>query len=133
MQKVLSCLLTLAAAGGVFGATVQVDLSGVFDRDTILAPGELTDGSGGDFDGLDADIGAGYARDVLQVWHYDDTEGWTPFDAVDLSYDGQYANFTVTGFSGYAVSGVMVPEPGTLAMLIAAGLAVMGYARWKRT
>jgi hypothetical protein len=37
-----------------------------------------------------------------------------------LTYDGAYANFTVTGFSGYALAAV--PEPSTLALL-AAGLA----------
>ena len=47
----------------------------------------------------------------------------------DLTYDGAYASFTVTGFSGYAVT---VPEPGTLGLLLAAALGLLAYARRKR-
>jgi hypothetical protein len=78
---------------------------------------------------LSFDIGAGYSRDGLEVWHYDGSS-WTEFAADDLTYDGTYAGFTVTGFSGYAVTAV--PEPGTLAMLFAAALGVLCYARAKR-
>ena len=49
-------------------------------------------------------IGAGYSSNNLQVWHYDGTS-WTSYAASDLTYDGNYASFTVTGFSGYAVTG----------------------------
>jgi hypothetical protein len=43
-----------------------------------------------------------------------------------LSCDGVYANFTVTGFSGYAVTS-LVPEPGTLALLAAGLFGLMAY------
>ena len=49
------------------------------------------------------------------------TRQWTPYNAQDLTYDGTYASFTATGFSGYAVT---VPEPGTL-VLLAAGLLIL--------
>jgi T5SS/PEP-CTERM-associated repeat protein len=75
-------------------------------------------------------VGEGYSRDDFKVWHRSGGS-WTAFDASDLSYDGQYANFTVTGFSGYAVTGTMVPEPGTLGMALAAGVALVGYG-WRR-
>ena len=78
---------------------------------------------------LSFDISAGYSRNDLQVWHFDGTD-WTEFDAMDLTYDGTYASFTVTGFSGYAVSAV--PEPGTLALLIAAALGPLAWVRKKR-
>ena len=78
---------------------------------------------------LSFDVGAGFSRSGLQVWHFDGVD-WTEFDTMDLTYDGTYASFTVTGFSGYAVS--TVPEPGTLALLIAAALGFVVYARRKR-
>ena len=37
--------------------------------------------------------------------------------ARDLTRDGTYASFTVTGLSGYTV---VIPEPGALALLAAA-------------
>ena len=70
---------------------------------------------------LSFDIGTGISQDDLKIWHYDGSN-WTTFAPTDLTYDGQYASFTVTGFSGYAVT---VPEPGTLAFLLAAGLGLL--------
>jgi T5SS/PEP-CTERM-associated repeat protein len=66
---------------------------------------------------LSMEVGAGRSLDTLALWHYDGTS-WTEFHAADLAYDGTYASFTVPGLSGYAVT--LVPEPGTLALLIAA-------------
>jgi T5SS/PEP-CTERM-associated repeat protein len=63
---------------------------------------------------------AGCSGDDLQVWYYDTSSGWASYNAFDLSCDGQFANFTVSGFGGYAL--VTVPEPGTLAMLAAGGI-----------
>jgi len=71
-------------------------------------------------------VGEGFAIDELSLWHYDGSE-WTEYAASDLSYDGQYASFTVTGFSGYAVSAV--PEPSAAALLLVALLSLAGYAR----
>lgn len=62
---------------------------------------------------LSFDVGEGYSSNGLRVWHYDGSE-WAPYDALDLTYDGTYASFTVTGFSGYAVA---VPEPAMMALL----------------
>ena len=76
---------------------------------------------------LAMDIGPGYAEGNLAVWHFDGST-WTPYAAGDLSYDGEWASFTVTGFSGYAVESV--PEPGTLGL---AGLGAVGLlGKWRR-
>ena len=72
---------------------------------------------------------SGYSLDNLQVWYYDGPS-WTNYGANDLIYDGTYADFTVTGFSGYAVLSA-VPEPGTLVMLLAAALCLLANARRK--
>ena len=128
---------TLQLTATAIDGTTLTNLEGMLDDgQTVLGAWNFAFASGytdGDPAYLSFNVGAGYSRDNLQVWHYDAVAGWSDFDAVDLSYDGVYANFTVTGFSGYAVSGVMVPEPDTLAMLIAAGLAVMAYVWRQRT
>ena len=50
-------------------------------------------------------IGTGYLRDDLQIWHYSGSS-WTEYASADLTCNGTYASFTVTGFSGYAVTGI---------------------------
>jgi len=75
---------------------------------------------------LSMSIGGGYNLDYLQVWHYDGTN-WTPYAASDLSYDGNFASFTVTGFSGYAV--VVVPEPMSFALLACSSAACLRRRR----
>jgi hypothetical protein len=50
--------------------------------------------------------------------------------ATDLTCNGTYASFTVTGFSGYALT--TVPEPGTLALLLTGLFASLACARRKR-
>ncbi len=75
-------------------------------------------------------IDPSYDRDDLHLWHYDGAL-WTPYDASDLTCNGNYASFTVTGFSRYAVTAV--PEPGTLALLLAAALGLLAYAGRKGT
>ncbi len=65
---------------------------------------------------LSFNVGANCPADDLEVWHYDDTSGWAKYGAFDLTYDGTFASFTATSFSGYAM--VAVPEPGTLILLV---------------
>jgi hypothetical protein len=63
-------------------------------------------------------VGEGFSAEDFDLWHFDGS-AWTPYSANDLTYDGKYASFTVTGLSGYAATAV--PEPGTL-LLLAVGL-----------
>jgi T5SS/PEP-CTERM-associated repeat protein len=75
---------------------------------------------------LSFDVGGGLSD--LRAWRYDGTV-WSPYDTHVVYRDG-IASFTVTGFSGYAVSAV--PEPGTWAMLAAGVAAVVLYWQRKR-
>jgi hypothetical protein len=69
---------------------------------------------------LSFDVGSGYSRNALEVWHFDDSS-WTQYSADDLTYDGTYASFTT------------VPEPGALGLLVSAGLGRLAYARRRGT
>jgi T5SS/PEP-CTERM-associated repeat protein len=79
---------------------------------------------------LSLKVGSGRSADDLDLWHYDGS-AWTAYSPLDLTYDGAYASFTVTSFSGYAVSGLAVPEPSAIALLFAAAAGLAGYARWR--
>ena len=78
---------------------------------------------------LSFNVGPGQSSDDLEVWHYD-ANGWTKYNENDLTYDGTFASFTATSFSGYAM--VAVPEPGTLALLAAGLLGLLTCFRRKR-
>jgi hypothetical protein len=56
-------------------------------------------------------------------------DGWLPYAASDLTYDGTYASFTVTGFSGYAVSGI--PEPSAIILFSMGAASLVAYT-WRR-
>jgi T5SS/PEP-CTERM-associated repeat protein len=76
---------------------------------------------------LSLDVGADYPSSDLRVWHYEGTS-WTRFTPTDLTYDGTYASFTVTGLGGYAVT---APEPSTIALLAIGVLGLLAHA-WRR-
>lgn len=82
---------------------------------------------------LSMEIGSGHSLDHLNLWHYTTADGWTPYTPLDLNYDGIYANFTVTGFSGYAVSGLAVPEPSSIILLGIGAISLLAPGRRKRT
>jgi T5SS/PEP-CTERM-associated repeat protein len=114
------------------GGTTLSSLQGLLGaQQAVLGGWEFAFTSGytaGDPAYLSFGIGSGYSRNGLEVWHYDGSN-WTPFAANDLTYDGTYASFTVTGFSGYAVT--TVPEPGTLALLGIGAVSLLAYG-WRR-
>jgi hypothetical protein len=120
------------AATTIGGSTLSSLQSLLNPQQSLLGGWEFAFTSGytqGDPAYLSFGVGPGYSRNGLEVWHFDGGS-WTPFSADDLTYDGTYASFTVTGFSGYAVT--TVPESGTLALLISAGLAILAHVRRKR-
>jgi hypothetical protein len=53
------------------------------------------------------------------------------FTTSDLTYDGTYASFTVTGFDGYAVT--TIPEPGSITLLAAGAITLLAYTRRRHT
>jgi T5SS/PEP-CTERM-associated repeat protein len=76
---------------------------------------------------LSFNVGSGKSLDAIEIWHYSGSV-WSEYAASDLTYDGAYASFTASGFSGYAV---VLPEPGMFAIL-AVGLAgFLAYSRRK--
>jgi T5SS/PEP-CTERM-associated repeat protein len=80
---------------------------------------------------LSLKVGSEWLADDLDLWHYTTSNGWEPYTATDLIYDGSYASFTVTSFSGYAVTGLTAPEPTTLILLSISGVSLLAYI-WKR-
>lgn len=78
---------------------------------------------------LSLSAGPGQSLSKLGIWHYDGST-WSVHDAYDLAYNGTYASFTVTGFSGYAVSGTTpTPIPAGVWLL---GPALAGLAGMRR-
>ena len=78
---------------------------------------------------LSFDIGPGMVWDDIEIWQYNGS-AWSEYDVNDLAYDGTYASFTATSLgSGFAV---VVPEPGTLAMLAAGLTGLWVLARRRR-
>ena len=70
---------------------------------------------------LSFDVGLGY--EDVEVWHLSGGT-WTPYSPDLLTYDSHgVVSFTVTSFSGYAVTAV--PEPVTLFLLALGGLAML--------
>ncbi len=75
---------------------------------------------------LSFEVGGGLSVDDVRLWHFDGAT-WASYAAADLNYDGEFVNFTVTSFSGYAVT---VPEPAAALLLIVA--AFMAAIRIRR-
>jgi T5SS/PEP-CTERM-associated repeat protein len=74
---------------------------------------------------------SGHGLSDLTIWHYDGSV-WGKYAASDLAYDNIYASFTVTGFSGYAVSGTApVPVPAALWLLGSGVIGLVGIRRRK--
>ena len=119
-------------------AATVVDGPTLDDLETLLAEGESVLGgwaftatgayTEGDPAYLSFAAGPGWARSTFSLWHHDGT-AWTEYEAPDLTYDSQYASFSVDRFSAYAVT---VPEPSTLAVLLTAALGLLAHRQRKR-
>ena len=117
--------LTASAISGKPLADLEAMLN---DNQSLLGGWQITSASSYALPAyLSFDVGPGYSTTDLTVWHYDGA-AWSKFDATDLTCNGGYASFTVTGFSGYAIS---VPEPCTLALLAAGILSMLIFVRRK--
>lgn len=77
---------------------------------------------------LSLDIGSGFSLADLATWHYDGA-AWTSYTPADLTYDGEFASFTVSGFSGYAIT---VPEPASLGVLALGSLGMLASRRSRK-
>jgi T5SS/PEP-CTERM-associated repeat protein len=80
---------------------------------------------------LSLSAGSGHSLSDLAIWHYDGSS-WAKYAASDLAYDNTYASFTVTGFSGYAVTGT-VPVPPTVWLFGSGLIGLVGIRRFKET
>ena len=105
---------------------------------TVLGEGEFIQGSwdfditglpGGDDVMLSFASSGELGSDDVTIWHYDDTNGWTEYDATDLIVAGGWVSFSVDSFSSYAITGT--PEPATMTLLALGGLAVLRRRRRK--
>ena len=74
-------------------------------------------------------IGAGYNRNGLEVWHYDETHGWTQLRRHRPDLRRRLCQFHGDRLQRLRRDHRPVPEPGTLALLLAAGLGLLGYVR----
>ncbi len=93
----------------------------LFDLDTGYTPGDPAY--------LSFDLGfEGYASTDLTVWHYDGS-AWNVYLPFNLAVHGTYAGFTVTGFSGYAITGYIIPEPGSLVLLLLGATGLLARRR----
>jgi hypothetical protein len=76
---------------------------------------------------LSFNIGSGRPLDSIEIWYYNGS-AWSQYVPYDLTYDGTYASFTATNFSGYAV---VVPEPDMFALLAVTWAGMVAHA-WRR-
>jgi hypothetical protein len=72
--------------------------------------------------------GEGRSVDQLSVWSFDGSS-WTKFAADDLSYNGTYSNFTVTGAAGTYALAAVVPEPAAAGLFAIWGVGILARRR----
>lgn len=102
-------------AGNASFAAQDLSLNSIFGESVLESYQFTTDLTGTDVL-LSFNVGGGYDLADLSIWHLADGETeWTLHDAENVSYTDGWASFSVSGFSGYAITAV--PEPATYAAL----------------
>jgi len=116
---------TFSAALASAAELDALTLTAGFDDEVLSAWDFSTTLAGGTEVLLSFDIGLG--KDDLDIWHY--TSGaWQQYAPDLMTYDsGGILSFTVTNFSGYAVTGV--PEPGSAILLLLGAAALLRRKR----
>jgi T5SS/PEP-CTERM-associated repeat protein len=131
-HSMIASFLSSPTPGSLVFTASPVDASDLALLQNDLSPGSsMVDGwlfttsgyTSGDPVDLSFDIGSGLLQNDLALWHFDGTQ-WTPY-STDISYDGTFASFTVTGFSGYALTTTSIPEPASLAILVCGGMGLL--------
>lgn len=108
--SVLAALEALVTDGDVAGGWLFAITSGHSPGDPVY---------------LSFDIGIGYTRQQVQAWVFDGAN-WRRHSPPDLNVNGAIASFTVTNFSGYAVSVQGPPSAHLLAYAAGPGGSLAG-------
>jgi len=64
-------------------------------------------------------VGEGFLEESFSIWHKEGAGDWTLFTPESFTYSSGWVNFTVSGFSSYALT--VVPEPSSSSLLLLAG------------
>ncbi|WP_309398484.1 phosphatase PAP2 family protein [Cerasicoccus maritimus] len=103
---------------GVIDITVMELSIGEIAGETVLGAYEIDSSLSGDFLGLlSFDVGAG-VESVKIYGQLNDSSPWTAYDPDLAEYLDGWVSFDIDRFASYAVTGVVVPEPSTYALVL---------------
>ncbi|QSA95754.1 hypothetical protein [Methylococcus sp. EFPC2] len=124
----------LGLTASLMGGSQLNSLQGLLDPDKAILSAWNFSATGyaqGDPTYLSLEVGPGQRFLDLAVWHFNGAT-WDKYANTDLAYENGFASFAVTGFSGYAVSGVApVPVPAAAWLFGSALAGLAGFTRRK--